>query len=53
METGAVRPDSRMGALFFGMLLCSFQRLEGMFRAFAGTLFGKLGTTFNSAENVP
>src|SRR5271155_76947 len=38
METWAVGQDSRIGALFFRMLLCSFQRFEGMFRASAGTL---------------
>jgi hypothetical protein len=50
---GAVGQDSRIGALFFGMLLCSFQRFEDMLLASVGSLSGKLGASFNFAKNVP
>jgi hypothetical protein len=50
---GPVGQDSRIGALFFGMLLCSFQRFEGMLLASVRSLSGKLGASFNFAKNVP
>jgi hypothetical protein len=52
-ETEAVGQDSRIGSLLFGIFLSSFFRFAGMFLASGGTLFGKLGASFNSAKNVP
>jgi hypothetical protein len=52
-RTGKLREDLRIGALLFGIFLSSFLRFEGMLLASGGTLFGKLGASFNSAKNVP